>query len=202
MKKMKSTAIILAAVMIAASVFLTACGESGNSGSTTSADSSAASESSAGSITESKGESGGVSTVSDAKEDNSAASESSAGSSKDESSATEESNIKIVSHSLGKDYEGKDVLVIEYAFTNTDDKAKSFNSSCQDSVFQNGIECTSTVIGCDEVDIQQQLNNVQPGVTYNLKVGYVLEDKSPANVVVKDLFGQKTILDAKISIDN
>lgn len=113
---------------------------------------------------------------------------------------TEESNISIVSHSIGKDYEGKDVLIIEYAWTNTDDDATSFSFAVQDKVYQNGIECSSTVIGCDEIDSQQQLNDVQPGTTYNLKVGYVLQDMTNANVVVTKTWSDDKLLDEIIEL--
>ena len=117
-----------------------------------------------------------------------------------EAESEQESNITIVSHSLSRDYEDKDVLVIEYAYTNIKDDATSFSFACQDSVFQNGIECSSTIFGCDEVDVQQQLNDVQPGVTYNLKVGYLLQDMTNAHVVITDLFGNKTLLDETIDL--
>ena len=117
-----------------------------------------------------------------------------------ETESEQESNITIVSHSLSKDYEDEDVLVIEYAYTNVKDDATSFSFACQDSVFQNGIECSSTIFGCDEVDVQQQLNVVQPGVTYNLKVGYLLQDMTNAHVVITDLFGNKTLLDETIDL--
>ena len=117
-----------------------------------------------------------------------------------ETESEQESNITIVSHSLSKDYEDEDVLVIEYAYTNVKDDATSFSFACQDSVFQNGIECSSTIFGCDEVDVQQQLNDVQPGVTYNLKVGYLLQDMTNAHVVITDLFGNKTLLDETIDL--
>ena len=117
-----------------------------------------------------------------------------------EEQSKQESNITIISHSLSKDYDDKDVLVIEYAYTNIEDDATSFSFACQDSVFQNGIECSSTIFGCDEVDAQQQLNDVQPGVTYNLKVGYLLQDMTNAHVIITDLFGNNTLLDETIDL--
>lgn len=111
-----------------------------------------------------------------------------------------ESNISIVSHSISKDYEGKDILIIEYAWTNTDDDATSFSFAVQDKVYQNGIECSSMVIGCDEIDSQQQMNDVQSGTTYNLKVGYILQDMTNANVVVTDTWGDDKLLDEIIEL--
>lgn len=111
-----------------------------------------------------------------------------------ETESTKESNITVVSHSLGKD-----ILITEYTYTNIEDKPTSFSFACQDSVFQNGIECSSTVI-CDEIDTQQQLNDVQSGITYNLKVGYSLQDMTNATVVIKDLFGSETLLEQTIDL--
>lgn len=112
----------------------------------------------------------------------------------------EESCISIVSHNISRDYNGDPVLVIEYAFTNVDDEPASFTFSVQDSVFQNGIECSSTVFGCDEVDSQQQLNDVQPGFTYNLKVAYELKDMTTATVIVTDFWGQMTYIEQEIDL--
>lgn len=112
----------------------------------------------------------------------------------------EETSFSIVSTSIGKDYEDNDVLVVEYAFYNGEDKATSFTFACNDKVFQNGVECDSNVIGCDDIDTQQQLNDVQPGNTYNIKVGYHLQDDSPANIVVTDLFGDIEYLNTNIDI--
>lgn len=112
----------------------------------------------------------------------------------------EENCLKIVSHSISKDYDGKDVLVIEYEWTNTTDKAVSFMTQFRDKVFQNGIECDSSVVGCNDIDSQQQMNDIQPGTTYNVKVGYHLQDNSTANVVVTSLFGDTTYLDENIDL--
>lgn len=112
----------------------------------------------------------------------------------------EQSCVSINSYAISKDYNGNPVLVIEYAFTNIEDEPKSFTFSVQDSVFQNGVECSSTVFGCDEVDSQQQMNDVQPGFTYNLKVAYALQDMTTATVVVTDLWGSETFIEQAIDL--
>ena len=109
------------------------------------------------------------------------------------SAAAESKDIKVASWKLSKDYNGKDVLVIEYEWTNTETEAANFMTTFTDTVYQNGVECSSTVIGCDDVDAQKQMNDVKPGVTYNIAVGYLLQDKTDANVVVKKLFGDEVI---------
>ena len=138
--------------------------------------------------------------------------ESSAAESKEESAESSEESSEeeteaaefvfaINSTSLGKDYEDKDVLIIKYDFTNNSDEATSFTFACQDTVFQDGIECDSTVIGCDDIDSQEQLNDIQPGKTYTVTVGYHISDMSkPVDVVVTDLFGKETLLEESIDL--
>lgn len=110
-----------------------------------------------------------------------------------------ESNIKIVSHELGKDYQGKDALIIEFEWTNTDEKEANFMTSFNTKFFQNGIECESA-IGVDGVDTLKQMNDIQPGITYKVKKAFVLQDKSAVNIVVKDLFGSTTLINEKIDL--
>ena len=138
--------------------------------------------------------------------------ESSAAESKEESAESSEESSEeeteaaefvfaINSTSLGKDYEDKDVLIIKYDFTNNSNEATSFTFACQDTVFQDGIECDSTVIGCDDIDSQEQLNDIQPGKTYTVTIGYHISDTSkPVDVVVTDLFGKETLLEESIDL--
>lgn len=109
--------------------------------------------------------------------------------------------FEITGTSLSKDYDDSDVLVVTYNFTNNSDSATSFSFACQDTAFQNGVECDSTIISCPEIDAQQQLNDIQPGTTYTLNVGYHLQDlTSPVTIQVTDLFGDETFLDQEITL--
>lgn len=101
---------------------------------------------------------------------------------------------------MSTDYEGKSVLVVEYNFTNNSDETTSFTFACQDKVFQNGIECDSSVIGCDDVDSQMQLTDIQPGTTYTLKVGYHAEAGAPVDIQITSLFGDETYLEQTVEI--
>lgn len=109
-----------------------------------------------------------------------------------------EFQVELLGTSVSQDYEGKPVLVVEYNFTNNSDEAQSFIFACQDKVFQNGIECDDTVIGCDDIDSQQQMNEIQPGTTYALKIGYHLQDTtSPVDIEVTslDFINEDTLLE-------
>lgn len=111
-----------------------------------------------------------------------------------------ETSIKIADHKLSKDYAGKDVLVVNYEFYNGEKKAKGFSYMFTDKAFQNGVECDSTVIGCDDVDTQTQLNEVQPGISYTVYVGYHIADMSDVEIEVTDLFGSNSYLNETISL--
>ena len=108
--------------------------------------------------------------------------------------------FEIVSTAMSTDYEGKSVLVVEYNFTNNSDETTSFTFACRDKVFQNGIECDSSVIGCDDVDSQMQLTDIQPGTTYTLKVGYHAEPGTPVDIQITSLFGDETYLEQTVEI--
>ncbi|SEF47312.1 protein of unknown function [Eubacterium ruminantium] len=96
--------------------------------------------------------------------------------------------ISLESFSVEKDYEENDVLIIEYSWTNNSDEEESFMTALRDKVYQNGIECNSVSL-TDSVDSTDQMKDIKPGATFNLKVGYVLWDKSKATVEVSSLFG-------------
>ena len=114
---------------------------------------------------------------------------------KSESAVNPKYEIKINKAYISQDYEQKPVLVVEYEWTNNSDKAVSFTFAVQDYVYQNGIECSSTVFGCKEVDTEQQLTNIQPGTTYTLNVAYKLHEPNvDAEVVITDLLGTEELL--------
>lgn len=119
-----------------------------------------------------------------------------------EEKETTDFEFEIKSTFLSKNYDDTDVIVIEYDFTNNSDKATSFTFACQDKVFQDGVECDSIKVICDDIDAQQQLNDIQPGKTYTLKVGYSVPDiNKPVDVVITDLFGSETFLEQTIELN-
>lgn len=114
---------------------------------------------------------------------------------------TTEYSFEIAGSSISADYNGDPVLVVEYNFTNNSDDAISFMIACQDTAFQNGIECDSTVIGCDDYDSKEQMNEIQPGTTYAVHVGYHLQDTtSPVDIEITDLLGLNTLLEETITL--
>lgn len=108
--------------------------------------------------------------------------------------------ISVVSTKIGKDYKDAPILLVEYEFTNNTDKAQSFTFLCTDKAFQGGIECNSIVVS-DEVDAQQQLNDIQPGVAYKLTVGYNLHDTTQdVSIEITELIGDDVFLKQTIKL--
>lgn len=113
---------------------------------------------------------------------------------------SQETYVKIVNHFLSKDYEDKDILVVEYEFYNGSDEPESFVWNFSDKAFQNGIECDDMVFGCDDIDSQRSMNEIQPGTTYTVSAGYHLSDMSDVTIEVTDLFGDTKYISETISL--
>lgn len=124
--------------------------------------------------------------------------------SSDEISSSEESKpeqdfIKIKSYKLGKDYKKQNALVVTYEWTNIEEKATSFMFTIFDKAYQNGIELESA-IGVDGVDAQKQMNDIKPGITYEVTVAFVLQDKSDVSIECTDMLGYEMYLEQTLSL--
>ncbi|MDE6664914.1 MAG: DUF5067 domain-containing protein [Ruminococcus sp.] len=115
------------------------------------------------------------------------------------SSPKGDGNISIVSHALSKDNDGNDVLVLEYVWTNTSDEAQSFIYDVHEKIYQNGVECPHTY-SCDDVDFDEVWEEIQPGDTVNVKMAYVLQDKTDVNVTVGEYVGENGLIDETIEL--
>ena len=96
--------------------------------------------------------------------------------------------IKIVSAEKGKDYGGKDVIVVTYEWTNNSDEEKMFSTAFTAKAYQNGIECVSAYL-VDGVDSQKTLANIKPGTSMEVKEAYELNDSSEVLVEVGEWLG-------------
>lgn len=108
-------------------------------------------------------------------------------------------NITMTGHHLTTNASGQTVLVVEYDYYNGENKPQAFMVAAKDQCFQNGIECSDWVLTVDEVDAHKQTADVQPGITNHVVVGYLLEDMSDVNIVVKEYFGKKVYVDETFS---
>lgn len=94
---------------------------------------------------------------------------------------------------LAKDYDGKDVVIVKYTFTNvSDDEPASFMWSMSDKVFQDGISLDRAIVSGDEwnYDSDNQMKEIKKGASIQLEVAYELNDTtSNIEVEVSEMFG-------------
>ncbi len=96
--------------------------------------------------------------------------------------------ISINSYSVEENYDGSEVLIIDYSWTNNSDKETSFMLALTDRVYQNGIQCSTISVYVDDVSAGDQMLKIKPGVTNDIKIGYKLQDKTNVSVEVNDLY--------------
>lgn len=99
--------------------------------------------------------------------------------------------ITIKSCTLSTNYKDEPSVIITYDFTNHSDKAQSFMVASSDKVFQNGIECETTVSNYDDDSFssENQMKEIKTGATLEVQVIYKLNDStSDIEVEVSELF--------------
>ncbi len=86
--------------------------------------------------------------------------------------------VTIKDSRVTKDYEGKDILIVTYSFTNNDDKSKSMLYSVSDKLFQNGVELGDvwSSYGIDNYSFDNHSKEIKPGVTLDVQIAYELND--------------------------
>ncbi len=119
------------------------------------------------------------------------------------SDSKEKTTVKIVDYSLSTDYEGKDIVLVDFEFYNGEDKNINFSTKFSAAAFQNGVECDSIVImGLEsDTDLTKVLNDVQPGASYTVTKAYKLNDMSDAEIIVTGWLSDKEYLKETISFE-
>lgn len=108
-------------------------------------------------------------------------------------------SVEISDCRLAKDYEGKDVVIIKYKFTNnTNDTPTSFLVAFDDGVYQSGVGLNEAIIIDESVNYSSdnQMKEIKKGASIDVEVAYVLNDSvTDVEVEVKELFSfdDKTI---------
>ena len=97
-------------------------------------------------------------------------------------------NVKIEGATFASDFEGKRVIVVNFAFTNNSDKAANFLFSLNAQAFQGGIELNDIAIGVDGIDSSLTTADIQPGVTVTVQQPFLLRDDSTVKVEVREQF--------------
>lgn len=90
------------------------------------------------------------------------------------------------------DYDGKDVAVVTFAFTNNSSQAASFDLALQAKAFQDGIEAERNYVYdvfSDEYDEDgNQHKEIKPGNSINVRIAYTLNStEKPLEVEVSEL---------------
>lgn len=98
--------------------------------------------------------------------------------------------IKFTGASLAKDYEGNDVIVISYDFTNNGEEATSAMVSLYIQAFQDGVELDAAygISGDDGYSADNSMKDLQTGATLNCQSAFVLTSTSPVEVEASPAF--------------
>jgi len=108
-------------------------------------------------------------------------------------------SVVIDSCRLAKDYEGDDVVIVKYVFTNNaDEDSASFAWTFEDAVYQNGVGLNEAYILDDSANysIDNQTKEIKKGASIEVEVAYELNDTTTdIEVEVKELisFDETTI---------
>lgn len=107
-------------------------------------------------------------------------------------------DISISDWSITKcDYDDRNVLVVEYSFTNNTDTPKSFSSTFSGGAYQNGVELEVSYL------LQEnEYSEVLTGKTANVKCAYYLTDNSNVEINLRKLFSftSETVFNETISL--
>lgn len=95
-------------------------------------------------------------------------------------------NIDIKSARLAKDYEGKDIVIITFGYTNNSDSATSFITAVSPSVFQGGVGLNECYFADESANYSadNQTKELQKGASLDVEVAYTLNDAT-ADVIVE-----------------
>lgn len=99
--------------------------------------------------------------------------------------------VVIDSCRLANDYSGDPVVIIKYLFTNNSNEPASFIYSLSTNVFQNGVGLSDCYFVDESANYSSsgKSKNIQPGVTLEVEVAYILNDTTtPLDVEVTKLF--------------
>ena len=101
-------------------------------------------------------------------------------------------SIEIDSCRLAYDFEGKEVVIVKYIFTNvSDDSAAAFYLTFEDSVYQNGVGLNESYFVDDSANYSSdnQMKEIKQGATLEVEVAYELNDtETDIEVEISELF--------------
>ncbi len=107
-------------------------------------------------------------------------------------------SVEILESRLAKDYEGSDVVIIKYKFTNNADEPTAFFLTFDAAAYQNDIGLNECIFVDDSANYtaDNQTKEIKKGASIEVEVAYELNDTTSDVVVeVKETFSfeEKTI---------
>lgn len=86
--------------------------------------------------------------------------------------------IEILSCRLATDYEGKEIVIVKYAFTNNAKDAVAFYVAVDTNVFQNGVGLNPCYVANESANYSSdnQSKQIKTGATIEVEVAYELND--------------------------
>lgn len=86
--------------------------------------------------------------------------------------------VDILSCRLAKDYEGSDVVVVKYNYTNNSSESTSFDVAFMTYAYQNGIGLNGAYVLADNANYsdENQSKSIKSGASIEVEVAYKLND--------------------------
>ncbi|MGN1316035.1 MAG: DUF5067 domain-containing protein [Acutalibacteraceae bacterium] len=125
--------------------------------------------------------------------------DSAASSNAEDDSALGDYSVEISSSRLVKDFEGNDVIIVKYIFTNVNgDNPTSFVAAFDDQAYQNGVGLNESYFLSDDAEysLDNQTKEIKKGASLEVEVAYELNDTTTdVEVEIEELFSfeEKTI---------
>ena len=98
------------------------------------------------------------------------------------------------------EYDGGDVLVVSYTWTNNSDEACAFDLSVSTKAFQDGVELKPAFVSGDDFDTMAKSLDIQPGTTQQVWEAYALGSDSDVTVEVSEMWGGRSFGDKTFSV--
>ena len=92
--------------------------------------------------------------------------------------------VKVTGFRLTKDYDGKDVLVLQYDFTNNSGEDASAMWSLAFTAFQDGVQIDTA--WADDVSDNRD-KTIKPGITLSCEEAFLISGKSPVELEITEL---------------
>lgn len=101
----------------------------------------------------------------------------------------DEGTLTYVKSKTTKDYDGKPAVIIYFKYTNKRNKTGTALDTYYPQVFQNGVECETTISADDDIkDIDNASKDVQKGTAIKIAFIFMLQDlRKPITLKVTDM---------------